>query len=104
MLILERLKLDPDWPLINFERPEDSLIIQYALPRDLARKPHPRVDGWKAAFSPANTRLKEEAIEWINSMMQPRPEYPVEFEPPVLDAARREAGANSKEPTSRVPR
>ena len=104
MLILERLKLDPDWPLINFERPEDSLIIQYALPRDLARKPHPRVDGWKAAFSPANTRLKEEAIEWINSMMPPRPEYPVEFEPPVLDAARREAGANSKEPTSRVPR
>ena len=104
MLILERLKLDPEWPLINFERPEDSMIIQYAMPRDLARKPHPRVDGWKAAFSPANNRLKDEAIEWINSMMQPRPEYPVDYEPPVLGAARSEAGAAGKESGNRVPR
>lgn len=84
LLILERLKLDPEWPLINYERPEDSLIIQYGLARDMARKPHPRVDGWKPAFNPINPRLKEEAVEWIQAMMQPRPDYPVDYEPPIV--------------------
>ncbi len=84
LLILERLQLDPDWPLINYDDPEQSLIIQYGLPRDLARKPHPPVPGWKPAFSPSNRRLINDAVKWIRSMMQPRPDYPVEYEPPRL--------------------
>ncbi|HWB19759.1 MAG TPA: hypothetical protein VG711_05620, partial [Phycisphaerales bacterium] len=84
LLTLERLKLDPQWPLINYEDPEKSLIVQYGLPRNIARKPHPDVSGWKPAFSQTNDRLKNATIEWINSMMQPRPEYPVDFEPFVL--------------------
>lgn len=82
-LILERFKSDPQWPLINYERPEDSLVIQYGLSREDAtvRKPHPRVPGWKPAFSPINPRMKQDAIEWIRSMMQPRPDYPIEFDP-----------------------
>ena len=82
-LILERLKRDPHWPLINYEKPEDSLIIQYGLSRDdpTCRKPHPRVPNWKHAFSPTNPRMKHDAVEWIRSMMQPRPDYPVVFEP-----------------------
>lgn len=87
LLILDRLKLDPEWPLVNYDRPEDSLIVQYALPRELARKPHPRVDGWKPAFNPTNARLKEDTIEWIAAMMQPRPSYPVEYEPPIMGRA-----------------
>lgn len=104
-LILERLQLDPDWPLINYGKPDDSLIIQYGLPRELARKPHPRVDGWKAAFSATNPRLRQEAIEWIGSMMQPRPEYPVDYQPPQIGqpAASRPAGEPAA-PTGRVPR
>lgn len=84
MLILDRLKIDPDWPLINYDRPDDSLIVQYALPRELARKPHPRVDGWKPAFNPTNARLKEDTVEWIKAMMEPRPDYPVDYQPPAL--------------------
>jgi hypothetical protein len=84
LLILERLKLDPEWPLINYDKPEDSLIIQYGLPRESARKPHPRVDGWKPVFSPINQKMKGDTIEWIMAMMQPRPEYPVDYEPPKL--------------------
>ncbi len=85
LLILERLKRDPQWPLINYDRPEDSLIIQYGLSREDAtcRKPHPATPGWKAAFSPISPRMKQDAIEWIKSMMQPRPEYPVDFVPTV---------------------
>jgi len=89
-LILERLHLDPEWPLINYQKPEDSLILQYGLSRDdpICRKPHPRVPGWKPAFSPINQTMKQDAVDWIRSMMQPRPEYPVQFEPPQLAPSR----------------
>jgi hypothetical protein len=84
LLILERLKLDPEWPLINYDKPDDSLIIQYGLPREQARKPHPKVTGWEPAFSPSNKKLQEAATEWVRSMMIPRPDYPVQYEPPRL--------------------
>jgi len=84
-LILERLKLDSDKPpLIDYTKPSDSLIIQYALPVTEARYPHPDVPGWSHVFTEANTRMLEDAIHWIRSMYSPRPEYPVEFEPPAL--------------------
>lgn len=85
LLILERLEVDPNWPLINYEQPEMSLIIQYGLPREHARLPHPDVPGWRPAFiRPEDHRLKREAENWIRSMMQPRPQYPVVYEPPRL--------------------
>jgi hypothetical protein len=107
LLILETLQLDPNWPLINYERPEDSLIIQYALPRELARKPHPLVSGFKPAISPTNQRMKQDAIEWIEAMMQPRPEiegrpYGVEYQPPRVggEAPR----PDPDQPPGKVPR
>ena len=85
LLILDRLELDPDRPLIDYDEPRESLLIQHALSRDLARRPHPDVRGWRPVFTKANSRLLEDAILWIQSMLnQPRPEYPIEFEPPML--------------------
>lgn len=86
-LILERLKIDPEWQLINYDKPEDSLILQYALPRNESRKPHPHVPGWTAAINASSKRLHQDAIDWIKSMMSPRPEYPVQFEPVPPSAA-----------------
>lgn len=83
-LILERLEIDPDWPLINYEQPMDSLIIQYGLKRSEARKPHPDVRGWKPVFARSNKRMLDDAGRWIRSMLQPRPDYPIEYEPPRL--------------------
>jgi len=83
-LILERLEIDPDWPLINYEQPMDSLIIQYGLPRTEARKPHTDVRGWKPVFGRSNKRMLGETGKWIRSMLQPRPDYPIEYEPPKL--------------------
>jgi hypothetical protein len=83
LLILERLRLDSEWPLIDYDEPANSLIVQYALPRTEARKPHPEVRGWRPVFSPTNKRLLDGTIQWINSMMKPRPEYPVDYEPPA---------------------
>ncbi len=85
LLILERLSLDPEWPLINYEDPARSLIIQYGLPREAARKPHPDVPGWKPAF--ARPQLSADTVSWIQAMMKPRPEYPVAFTPPLVEPA-----------------
>lgn len=86
LLILERLKLDGLPPLIDWERPIDSLILQYALPRTEARYPHPDVKGWKPVFTGANRRLLEDFVEWVRAMYRPRPDYPVSYEPPQLNA------------------
>ncbi len=83
-LILERLELDPIWPLINYEKPTDSLIIQHGLPRELARRPHPPAKGWKPAFRRTTDRMVGETVQWIESMLTPRPDYPVQFEPPSI--------------------
>lgn len=79
--------LRSDWsdsPLIDFERPADSLILQHALPRREARFPHPDVPGWRPVFTNANQRLLADSLRWIEQMHRPRPAYPVEYEPPEL--------------------
>ncbi|MCZ6834955.1 MAG: hypothetical protein O7G85_04205, partial [Planctomycetota bacterium] len=86
LLILDRLELDPDWPLINYQEPNQSLIIQHALPRESARKPHPDVRGFKPVFTSGNRKLLANTISWIQAMMHdPRPEYPVDFEPAMIN-------------------
>ncbi len=84
LLILERLDLGDEWPLINYEEPLMSKIIQYGLPRTEARLAHPDVPGWSPAFGRSSKRLLSDAVEWIESMYRPRPDYPIAYEPPVL--------------------
>jgi hypothetical protein len=83
LLILERWN-ELDMPLIDFEDPGRSLLIQYALPRNEARFPHPEVKGWSPSFSPSNQRLLRDSLRWISSMYRPRPGYPVDFTAPVI--------------------
>ena len=85
-LILERLEVNPRWPMINYEQPEMSLIIQYGLPREWARIPHPDVPGWKPVFTRRDDSMQRDAVRWIKMMMQPRPEYPIDFDPNPTDA------------------
>ena len=84
LLILERQQLDPDWPLVNYGEPMMSLIIQYGMPRHLARRPHPDVKGWKPVFGRGGQRMLRETVSWIETMMRPRPQYPVDYQPPRL--------------------
>jgi hypothetical protein len=81
LLILERLDLDPEWPLIDYHDPMSSLVIQHALPREAARKPHPDVRGWAPLLGRGRERLLRQTIAWIESMARPRPIYPVGFVP-----------------------
>jgi hypothetical protein len=89
LLIMERFRLDDGTPLINYENPERSPLLQLALPRKDAIFRHPVVpvgvsgaDGWSAVFRSPEDRRFEQAVEWMRSMYRPRPEYPLDYTPP----------------------
>ena len=84
LLVLERLQLPDTGPLIDWEDPTNSRIIQYGLPRFRARHPHPPVEGFRAAFKDLDDRRVEQAVAWMLSMYQPRPTYPVAYDPAAL--------------------
>ncbi len=85
LLTLLNFKVDGK-PMVNFEDPPNSLLIQYAMPRTTARYPHPDVKGWKPIFGNSTPQLMQDTLDWIRSMYQPRPEYPVKYIPPNLEA------------------
>ncbi|HMN95698.1 MAG TPA: hypothetical protein PKC43_03400 [Phycisphaerales bacterium] len=100
LLIVDRLRLDGQ-PLVDWDDPMMSTIIQHALPRNQARFPHPNVPGWRPVFNDGNRRLLEDSLTWIREMYRPRPAYPVEFEPPVLDAPDRAETGDDDFPVDR---
>ena len=85
LLTLLAFKVDGK-PMVNFEDPPNSLLVQYAMPRNQARYPHPDVKGWKPVLSDSTPQLMQDTLDWIRSMYQPRPDYPVDYKPPMLDA------------------
>jgi hypothetical protein len=84
MLILTRTTID-GIPLVDFEKPTDSLVYQYALPPTEARRPHPDVRGWKPILSTGRRGLQEDFVNWVRSMKIQRGEYPgIDYTPPGL--------------------
>ncbi len=86
-------------PLINFEDPFQSIIVQYALPANEATTPHPAVKGWKPVFGKSLYPQKlQETLQWIRSMYQPRPVYPIDYTPPDLTPPLPSSPADADEP------
>ena len=80
LLTIVRLEVDPAWPILNFNEPDQSLLIQYGLHKKIADKPHPEVKGWKPVPELGRIDEYQAAIAWIRSMRQvPRPQYPIEY-------------------------
>ncbi|TVQ33279.1 MAG: hypothetical protein EA376_02775 [Phycisphaeraceae bacterium] len=84
-LILERFKLADGEPLINYVEPSRSPLLHMGLQRDRAIREHPDVHGWRPAFRTPSDRRFRQAVEWIQSMHRPRPEHPIEYEPPSTE-------------------
>jgi hypothetical protein len=94
-LILDRYRTRTGQALIDWESPSRSLLMQMALPRTKALFPHPDVPGWKPALRSRESRRFRQAVEWIESMYRPRPDYPIEYEPPTRgDALDRDGATN----------
>ena len=88
-LLLERFRLEDGTPLIDYVAPARSPLLQMGLPREDSRFPHPPVPGldgtprgWRPVFERVEDRRFRQAVQWIDAMYRPRPEYPVEFTPP----------------------
>ena len=82
-LILDRFVTSDNRRLLNYDDPELSPLLHYALPRDDALTPHPRVRGWTPVFRNRDARKFRQSVEWIEMLYQPRPDYPIEYTPPT---------------------
>ncbi len=87
-LILDRYRLPDGTPLINYEAPARSPLLQMALPREDSLYPHPLVSttrsaAWRPVIGSVDDRKFVAALAWINAMYRPRPDYPVNYDPPV---------------------
>lgn len=75
-------------PLIDYDDPARSPLLQLGLPAGESTYPHPTIPGpGKGRNIPPVFRGKDDrrflaAIEWIKSMYKPRTEYPIEYTPP----------------------
>lgn len=92
-LILDRYRLRDGRPLINYEEPAKSVLLQMALARERSSVKHPEVPGmqgnsdlFRPAFRQESDTRFQDAVEWIKSMYRPRPEYPVVYTPPGPEA------------------
>jgi hypothetical protein len=88
LLILDRFKLKDGTPLINYEDPKRSPLLQMGLPRDSSLYPHPLVAGqgrgagYKTFFHSTDDTRFVQAVQWISAMYHPRPQYPIDYTPP----------------------
>lgn len=115
LYILQQYRTDAGEPLLNFAAPEQSRLFQMALPRGESRHPHPPVmrtvagsgpgagagvarDVFKPALSGQEDRRFAQAVAWLRSMYQPRPDYQLDYQPQrPLHPAQDQAGAGKNE-------
>lgn len=81
-MILDQFRLPNGEPLIDYSAPERSALLQMGLPRHDALLAHPAAHGWAPVFRSRDDRRYQQAVEWIKSMHQPRPDYGITYEPP----------------------
>lgn len=112
-LILERFPLSPragDAPgaparrLIDYDDPSKSPLLHLALPRQDSLYPHPQVTiagrlrGFSPVFQSTEDRRFQDSVRWIRSMYRPRPDYPVQYDPPVLPSAPKQPAKQEADP------
>jgi len=67
--------------LIDRSNPDESLLLQWGLPRDEAKFPAPDIDGWRPYFKDANDRRFVELVDWVKMLYLSNQDknYDVEF-------------------------
>ena len=83
MYILERYRTEDGLPLLDFQRPEESLLLHMGLPRRDTATAHPLVRGWRPVFRSREDRNYRRAAEWIEALWTPRPDYGISYDPPT---------------------
>lgn len=73
--------------LINRVRPEQSLVLEYGLPPNVAEIDHPRVAGFRPAFRSRQDPRYQQVLAWIRSLPPPEPDYGIALAPAEPTAA-----------------
>lgn len=88
-LILDRYRMRDGRPLINYDDPAKSVLLQMGMARERSSARHPEVAGmqgnadlFRPVFKNEQDARFEDAVEWIKAMYRPRPAYPVEYAMP----------------------
>jgi hypothetical protein len=93
-------------PVIDRERPDKSLLLQYLLPASEAQVSHPVVQGpVRPVFRSREDRGYQAIREWIVSLHYPRPSYGIRFEgaePPTTSRAATGGGEGGRAPPRRA--
>ncbi|MBU6412292.1 MAG: hypothetical protein KGS45_02365 [Planctomycetes bacterium] len=99
LVILDRFRIKPAFrsakadpaapttvPLIDYSKPAESPLLTFGLPPSDSSNPHPGagagLKGWKPIFLNREDPKFIAAVKWIESMVQPRPTYPITYTPP----------------------
>jgi hypothetical protein len=69
--------------MIDRDQPRRSLLLQYALPKEVAATPHPNVPGWRPSFQTEDDPRYASVINWIDSLFKPEPNYGIEYTSPT---------------------
>jgi hypothetical protein len=83
--------------MIDRTRPQESYMVQYAMPREMARYPHPQVDGFRPQFHSRDNAIYTDLIDWIEQLYSPAPDYDIDYKLPWGPVAE-EDGAPTDEP------
>lgn len=67
-------------PLINRSAPDQSLLLQWGLPREFATHPAPEIEGWRPFFSGLEDPTYQRYVDWVESLYN-QPEYNIRYNP-----------------------
>ena len=102
-MILHKFKLADGTPLLNYEKPAESPLLQMAMKTGVSTSPHVRIDSiergetFKPVFLSAEDRRFQEAVQWLKAMYVPEGrEYPIDYTPPLSSSARTKLPAVDK--------
>lgn len=71
--------------MIDREKPQRSLLLQYALPKNVAVTPHPDVKGWRPLIQTLDQDPAPVILNWIQSLGIVDPKYPITYNIPHVD-------------------
>lgn len=87
-------------PMIDRTNPQDSLLLQWGLPRELATSPAPQIEGWEPAFRSVDDTQFQRIVEWIGMLYTPTPDYGITYPPTAPETAGEGAPAPAEPATN----
>lgn len=67
--------------MIDRDNPDDSLLLQYGLPANSARTPHPGKVDMRPMYSGKDDKRFQDVVGWIRKLSWPKPNYGITYTP-----------------------